>query len=660
MGGKDPAGTGVADPSSLLESAAGARTSAYAAHRNMAAAAAGTQAAVAGGEAAEKGAAKPPPTWSPWGAAYPYAAQPPYGPYPQPHPFATAMNTAGVYPGMMPPSNLYSGMTVPVPGVIPTFPGVPSMSQIGGPPFFHPMLGGSGNMSTPVMGYPYGMHPFGGVPPVYNPMHPYGGMPPFPGMMPGGNSTAMTSMYNPFNPYMNPYISAYHPAAHYNMGYYHGSLANGFGASDADSEENEGSNDDDANPPKDYHVAMPPPLPSMAGAPGSGRGVHVAVHDATLVPVPGLTGRSPTAIAQEVARDREERGQKSPWSPYSSVFNNPMAFSETGHGMLHTTMAGDGFMAPPLSSYGRPLLQALNGGDAGSSMYPVTLPNGMTMNVPSDELAAYPNIMPGIMQGPIVDLSGGSLMGVGLDESGALRADGVNPWNARLAGTQAQIAQQQSMFNQYAMAGAQNMIGSQRLQEVLSARLASLQANLEQSKRQAEQQKKYLDQLARRSAALEVDKHRVGMEAQLAAVTMQYQQVRNRDEQLRQAQLKVNAAKEGLLKQAYAFRSVVRSDTEAIKKLVDPDAAMKVSGSGSEAGGEAGGERAKIEKDEKLVTDMQVQAATDNEKAAAKSIKAADAAVKQLESDPNTFVGAGIGSGSGSGSGSGAGGEAAR
>merc|ERR1711871_1367154 len=73
---------------------------------------------------------------------------------------------------------------------------------------------------------------------------------------------------------------------------------------------------------KDYHVPMPNPLPSMEYAPGTGRGVNVAVHDATLVPVPGLTGRSPTAIAQEVARDREERGRKPGWYPYGGVFNN--------------------------------------------------------------------------------------------------------------------------------------------------------------------------------------------------------------------------------------------------------------------------------------------------------------------------------------------------
>ena len=133
-------------------------------------------------------------------------------------------------------------------------------------------------------------------------------------------------------------------------------------------------------------------------------------------------------------------------------------------------------------------------------------------------------------------------------------------------------------------------------------------------------------------------------EAQLAAVTMQYQQVRNHDEQLHQAQLKVNAAKEGLLKQAYAFRSVVRSDTEAINKLVNPETSSGESG--SEAGGEANGEKAKIEKEEKKVEDMQIQAAVANEKAIAKGAKAADAAVKQLESDPNKFVESGAESGS--------------
>ena len=43
---------------------------------------------------------------------------------------------------------------------------------------------------------------------------------------------------------------------------------------------------------------------------------------------------------------------------------------------------------------------------------------------------------------------------------------------------------------------------------------------------------------------------------------------------------------------------------------------------------------------------MQIQAAVANEKAIAKGAKAADAAVKQLESDPNKFVESGAESGS--------------
>ena len=181
--------------------------------------------------------------------------------------------------------------------------------------------------------------------------------------------------------------------------------------------------------------------------PGTGRGVNVAVHDATLVPVPGLTGRSPTAIAQEVARDREERGRKPGWSPYGGVFNNPAAFSETDQGMLHTTLAGDGFMAPPLkNSY------MSNGLGAGSTMYPVQLPNGMLMNVPADEISAYPNVMPTMVQGP---LSAPNSMGQEYSSTNeALSNTGAKPWVSRLAGTQAEIAQQQEFYKQYALAGA--------------------------------------------------------------------------------------------------------------------------------------------------------------------------------------------------------------
>ena len=64
--------------------------------------------------------------------------------------------------------------------------------------------------------------------------------------------------------------------------------------------------------------------------------------------------------------------------------------------------------------------------------------------------------------------------------------------------------------------------------------------------------------------------------------------------------------------------------------------------------------KAKIEKDEKAVVDMQVEAAKDNEKASAKGVKAADAALKQLTSDPTKFIGAG------SEAGAEAGGEAKR
>ena len=45
---------------------------------------------------------------------------------------------------------------------------------------------------------------------------------------------------------------------------------------------------------------------------------------------------------------------------------------------------------------------------------------------------------------------------------------------------------------------------------------------------------------------MEVDKHKVQAEAQLAAITLEYQKVRARDEKMRQEMLTVQAAKEGV------------------------------------------------------------------------------------------------------------------
>ena len=112
----------------------------------------------------------------PVGAAYPYATQPPYGPFPQPHPFAYMAHhgVPGSVPGMIPPNmypnagmvtNPYTGLTGPAPGV-PPLPGNPFAGGV-----FGPM--GAGNVSYGnLVGFPGSM------------MHPYGPMP-LPLMTPG-------------------------------------------------------------------------------------------------------------------------------------------------------------------------------------------------------------------------------------------------------------------------------------------------------------------------------------------------------------------------------------------------------------------------------------------------------------------------------------------
>ena len=271
------------------------------------------------------------------------------------------------------------------------------------------------------------------------------------------------------------------------------------------------------------------------------------------------------------------------------------------------------------------------------NMVPVRLPNGMNMNVPSDELASMPNAL------PILDLPNAPLL-----RNGDVASD---QWRQRLDQAQANILAQQQQFSSYSSMATTSMQGKEQESEVLQVRLQQLQKSLADAKHAAEMQKEWLDQVARRNAALEVDKHKVNAEAQLAGITMEYQKVRNQDEKLRQDMLKVAAAKEGLMKQAYAFRSVVRSDTQAIKKLMDggkkDGTTPPLTTTTTPLVTQDAAADKKAEESEKMAIDNARAAAKKVEEADIESSKADEAALKHMESPAFEVPSATVGGSSG-------------
>ena len=520
-----------------------------------------------------------------------------------------------------------------------------------------PAQGGVAPNGFPIVAYPYGaMAPMsmyhGGYSPYnpqYNPQynpavpHPYAQMmnggfnqmvpgmpfPPGAGQIPfppgegaaqnntaGGNPAMyMTPMYPPTNtipttyPYGNAGGSAYHSNAMangYPQGYQHG-YEHGFQQNYAPQT---ASTDQYAHP-----MFHPGYVPTAQSAPvGSGMPHVPFPHPSTLPSVYDNFGYQPLNAKLAVP----------------SVLP-PVVGDAT---QQHAAMYGQ-------ETSGFSLTNTLNNVISSNNhrLTPVRLPNGMQMNVPSDELASMPNAL------PVLDLPSAPLL-----RNGDAAAD---QWRQRLDQAQANIAAQQAQFTSYSDAASQSMMGKEQESEVLQVRLQQLTKSLADAKHAAEMQKEWLDQVARRNAALEVDKHKVNAEAQLAGITMEYQKVRAQDEKLRQDMLKVAAAKEGLMKQAYAFRSVVRSDTQAIKKLMDGGKTSSADAAASPVpvvGADDATADKKAESAERAVIDSARAAAKKVEEADIEDSKASEVALKHMQS-PAFEVPSGAGAG-------GAGGEA--
>lgn len=291
----------------------------------------------------------------------------------------------------------------------------------------------------------------------------------------------------------------------------------------------------------------------------SGSGAYpVAVHDPMLVPVHGMDGLSPVAVAQNLARDQLARGKTPAWMPRATSPYDPLAFSKTAPGMLHMSTHGPGVWTDT------PMGAARFARSRDQKLVPVRLPNGMTMQVPPDELAHMPNAVPIGGAGYPTDPS---TTGMDLDGDG-IPDDGSDPFSARVNAATARINMQEAQVSQYADLGQHSMELRERQSQMLTNRLNQIQGSLMATQHALQMQREWVEAAARRKAALEVDKHRVQVEGQLAQTTMAYKQVRQQDMRLKQQAMQLDASLHALMQQAYAMRGVIRSDSNVIKKLI--------------------------------------------------------------------------------------------
>lgn len=258
----------------------------------------------------------------------------------------------------------------------------------------------------------------------------------------------------------------------------------------------------------------------------------------------------------------------------------------------------------------------------------------MTMSVPPDELAQMPNAVP-IGGGAGSFMNGDRAGAAGMDLDGDGMPDGADPWSARVNAATARINMQQAQVSHYADLGEQAMESREQQSQMLTSRLNQIQGTLMATQHALQMQREWVEAAARRKAALEVDKHRVQVEGQLAATTMAYKQVRQRDLRLKQEAMQLDASLHALMQQAYAMRGVIRSDTNVIKKLI-----TGVTSSGSGPSGPNGptaeqAAEAKLQKNEQAAIGLMDKAATAREKADLVAQQAESGFLNQINAGAN-------------------------
>jgi hypothetical protein len=279
---------------------------------------------------------------------------------------------------------------------------------------------------------------------------------------------------------------------------------------------------------------------------------------------------------------------------------------------------------------------------AAQNMVPVTLANGIRMNVPSGEANALG--IPAIpMQSGRPAIDANKLLGTPVTLPGT--PEHYKDVTTRILNEQAsvgaQIAAVQAVETQHAQRAA-----------YLGAMMHQLQQQYLQAQHLDHLQKTYMEKMARRNAALGIDRHRVQNEYSLGGLLNQYNSVKAYEQHVRSVVSQIDTVKQNLMKEIMTFRQSIRKDTNAIKELLDGKLPTASGASGPEG---------KLEKEEQAALALGEKAADQQKKADTEAVKANDEFISHVESALNKGPGdddASGASGSGSSGSSGASGSA--
>jgi hypothetical protein len=279
---------------------------------------------------------------------------------------------------------------------------------------------------------------------------------------------------------------------------------------------------------------------------------------------------------------------------------------------------------------------------AAQNMVPVTLANGIRMNVPSGEANALGiPAMPTQNGRPVIDAN--KLLGTPITLPGT--PEHYKDVTTRILNEQAnvgaQIAAVQAVETQHAQRAA-----------YLGAMMHQLQQQYLQAQHLDHLQKTYMEKMARRNAALGIDRHRVQNEYSLGGLLNQYNSVKAYEQHVRSVVSQIDTVKQNLMKEIMTYRQSIRKDTNAIKELLDGKLPTASGASGPEG---------KLEKEEQAALALGEKAADQQKKADTEAVKANDEFISHVESALNKGPGgddASGASGSGSSGSSGASGSA--
>lgn len=285
---------------------------------------------------------------------------------------------------------------------------------------------------------------------------------------------------------------------------------------------------------------------------------------------------------------------------------------------------------------------AYSGSPAGvdaSKLVPVNLPNGMKMNVPSAYAPGALNSIPAV---PTVDAN--KLLGAPITLPGT--PEHYKDVTSRIVAEQQTVGAQMQQVAQVETQHAQRAA-------YLGAMMHQLQTQYLQAQHLDHLQKQYMEKMARRNAALGIDRHRVQNEYSLGALLQQYNGVKAYETHVRSVVSQIDTVKNNLMKEIMSYRQSIRKDTSAIKELLDghiPGASGASGGSGP-AGISADEQR--LEHEEADALKMSESAAEKQKTADAASVKANTDFIDHVESALSKGPGGSSGpaaEGSGSGS----------